>query len=765
MPNDPLDLTSVERLREAATAVSAKRRGEANAKEWNGALAEFLEWLASLTEDKRAAPHVQERLWDNNPVSSVGQGNISVSRAIANESFRRWLAKQSIRTLPNEPEARAAGLTALYDEVLKKLEPFVERTPHLKTARVLAAIFPRDFTTIAHRWKLITLAQRMGGSSGMHPAAAHVFINQRLNEALGPAGGGWPDQAWRMQIPWYLYEMIEEEKPSDQKTAQPGPTAGQETLLPLPAARRRRGLTAINGGFQTVLSLLEFAKDGVTREELLDQILTAIPGTKESSRRTVINVLQSELAVLKREGELYKPTNEGLAALRSGDASELGNWLLTRILGVDHVLKSVSEKPRTRRDLLPLLQRANPGWTTTFAPNALVNWVVSLGAFQRQDDGSFVLTPMGKEWSARITWTPEFLVTDPGQSKMEDLVESSVEQLVISLPSVAEIIKRVNNGVAFPPSTIERLHIGLWPSRSGGNGKLAMRHFAVLTGISGSGKTQLAMQYGRALSNDKESDTRVLVQSVQPGWYDATPLLGYLNPLRDDAYTRTAVLEFVLRATQDPAHPYVLILDEMNLSHPEQYFAPFLSAMETGGKIVLHSEQGDYDGVPRSIDYPANLAIIGTVNMDETTHGLSDKVLDRAFTLEFWTIEIDKYPHWGRRKIPADQERKIREVLNDLMGALNPARLHFAWRVIDDVLNYMETAEEFSGKSSFLEHLDSVIYARILPKLRGEDSHKFRAALVETHAALMKHGLGSSATRVAELQKDLTETGSARFWR
>src|SRR5207302_3097108 len=246
----------------------------------------------------------------------------------------------------------------------------------------------------------------------------------------------------------------------------------------------------------------------------------------------------------------------------------------------------------------------------------------------------------------------------------------------------------------------------------------------------------------KALSQGANANgERMLVQSVQPGWYDPTPLLGYLNPLRDDAYTRTDFLEFLMRASQDPSNPYILILDEMNLSHPEQYFAPLLSGMETGGKISLHAEQADYDGVPRAIEYPPNLAIIGTVNMDETTHGLSDKVLDRAFTLEFWSIDVDQYPHWGKRNIPVAQEQKVRQVLTDLMAALGPARLHFAWRVIDDVMNFIQTASDLSAKSGFPELLDSVVYAKVLPKLRGEDSHKFRTALDETHAALLKHGL------------------------
>src|SRR6185295_13178836 len=153
------------------------------------------------------------------------------------------------------------------------------------------------------------------------------------------------------------------------------------------------------------------------------------------------------------------------------------------------------------------------------------------------------------------------------------------------------------------------------------------RHFAVLTGLSGSGKTLLAREYARAVTGH-DSDRQRITLPVQPGWYDPGALLGFVNPLRGDSYVRTPFLEFLIAAAGDPSRPYVAVLDEMNLSHPEQYMAPLLSAMETGDVIPLHTEGDFFDGVPGSVAYPSNLVLIGTINMDETTHGLSDKVLD-----------------------------------------------------------------------------------------------------------------------------------------
>jgi 5-methylcytosine-specific restriction protein B len=203
----------------------------------------------------------------------------------------------------------------------------------------------------------------------------------------------------------------------------------------------------------------------------------------------------------------------------------------------------------------------------------------------------------------------------------------------------------------------------------------------------------------------------------------------------------------------------------MNLSRPEQYLAPLLSAMETGDAVDLHSEGDVHDGVVRRIPYPSNLVIIGTVNMDETTHGLSDKVLDRAHTLEFWDIDITEYECWDKTKLEQADNDRLRAVLGELMAALQPARLHFGWRVIDDVVDFLARNHEHGGQMEFAAAIDAIVYAKIVPKLRGDDSPRFRLALAETKKVAERHQLRRCLTKLAELEHDLATTGSARFWR
>ena len=330
----------------------------------------------------------------------------------------------------------------------------------------------------------------------------------------------------------------------------------------------------------------------------------------------------------------------------------------------------------------------------------------------------------------------------------------------IHLPSLKTILPLVNHKGYFPDDLCLKLHLGLWADER--------RHFAVLTGLSGAGKTLLARAYAEAITGEDptgKNPERSCIVAVQSGWTDPSYLLGYANPLQENNFEHTPFLKLLLRATDNPHAPHVAILDEMNLSHPEQYMAPLLSAMETGGSIEIHGRGETFDGVPNRIPYPNNLVLIGTVNMDETTHGLVDKLLDRAFTLEFWKVDVGMWPGWGKNELPAEEEENIKKILNALMKALEPARLHFGYRVIEEIVAFLTLRQFEKDSLDWQKALDSVIYAKVLPKLRGDASKRISDALSDCKKVLDNYNLSDSAEKVRKLSNDLEATGSARFWR
>lgn len=733
---------------------------EASLPEWALAArqerAAFLRKVAQTPASDRASREFQRELWESESLSSTGMGSVKVEPALDDTEFRTWLANASTEPLPEADIARAERIRSIFLRIVRQFEN--HRKPWLKILRLLAALFPTEFTSLASTNHLHHVAERLLDVVPKGQLAQHREIVNRLNRVLGPVQpGDYLALADRISLPWFVYTRLQSEVEQVTETVD---DRGAVKLVPLPAARRRKGLTALSGYFTTMLALLQAVGDGISREDFVDVLRVERPGHKDSSHSTAINALQGEFGVIERDGDLYKLTASGRATLETSDPDMLSEWLLTRVLGFDLGLKHVERHgPIKNVDLKRAIQKANPGWTVLYAPSALVAWMHHLDLLEKHD-GKWRLTERGTVWAAQIHWEPEPLIVGPETDvDIEDDDEQPVTEespALIRKPGFEQIYTRLTSN--FPRQLVAELHAGLWAH--------PRRHFAVLTGLSGAGKTQLALQYGLALAGgDEPARKRVKTIAVAPGWYDPGPLLGYVNPIQPTDYVRTPFLEFLRDAVADPQTPHVVLLDEMNLSRPEQYLAPLLSAMETGNAIELHSEGEVHDGIERRVPYPNNLVIIGTVNMDETTHGLSDKVLDRAFTLEFWRIDIDDYQRWDQTSLDELHAQRLRALLGELMAALEPARLHFGWRVIDDVVDFLARNHEHGGQLEFGEALDAIIYAKIVPKLRGDDSPRFREALSETKRIAGQYQLGRCQAKLEELELDLLTTGSARFWR
>ncbi|WP_033715664.1 MrcB family domain-containing protein [Bacillus mycoides] len=273
---------------------------------------------------------------------------------------------------------------------------------------------------------------------------------------------------------------------------------------------------------------------------------------------------------------------------------------------------------------------------------------------------------------------------------------------------------------------------------------LKTKPFVILSGISGTGKTKIVQWFAESLGATEENGQFTLIP-VRPDWSDSSDLLGYVN--LQGEFQERPLIKVLENADANPNRPYFVVLDEMNLARVEYYFSDFLSVIESrkwkDGKIVTSPVLPE-SITNKHITIPSNVYIIGTVNMDETTHPLSKKVLDRANTIEFNTVNLDyfnflmdveekeaeiasnrsletEYLHLKECfKENEDLVRNISTILIEINKTLESVGAQVGYRIRDEICFYMAYNEQ--GKLlSFDEALDYQIYQKVLPRLAGSD--------------------------------------------
>ena len=289
---------------------------------------------------------------------------------------------------------------------------------------------------------------------------------------------------------------------------------------------------------------------------------------------------------------------------------------------------------------------------------------------------------------------------------------------------------------------------------------LAMRTkpLVILAGISGTGKTQIVRQFAKAIGYGDERHC-VLIP-VRPDWADNTDLVGYRNIQGE--FEQQKLLKVLQDALAHPDEPFFVILDEMNLARVEHYFSDFLSVLETRerkGELINTEAVVDDSTVNRGVPVtiPQNLMIIGTVNMDETTHPFSRKVLDRANAIEMnhihlpWATEraeeandiegiyADSFvaPYLNSIELSTKQKSDLTPVINLLVRInelLEPAGLHFGYRVRDELAFYIaQHAQLEFGKANIMtadDALDYQLMQKVLPRIQGSSMAVLTAILM-----------------------------------
>jgi hypothetical protein len=314
-----------------------------------------------------------------------------------------------------------------------------------------------------------------------------------------------------------------------------------------------------------------------------------------------------------------------------------------------------------------------------------------------------------------------FRVTEEQWDELRQLLEPGVPESAKStaFPDIANYI--ANQGLIIANRTLRRFHVSL-----------KTRGFVILSGLSGTGKTWLTEAYAEA------TRAEYLLVPVAPNWTTNEDLLGYLNPL-DGVYHDTVFSQFLrdaaaeyAKATTEQRMPqtFILTLDEMNLARVEYYFAKFLSAME----VRIRRGTADLELAPNErVQLTPNLLFIGTVNVDETTHGFADKVFDRAQLIELEAPRDAIAAHIG--------SAAFKESLLDVYDAVAPAK-PFAFRVVDEMKEYVAQSEDLDV--AWGEAIDEQILQKVLPKLSGADpaigfSLQAMIELAEEHGFTLTH--------------------------
>jgi hypothetical protein len=284
---------------------------------------------------------------------------------------------------------------------------------------------------------------------------------------------------------------------------------------------------------------------------------------------------------------------------------------------------------------------------------------------------------------------------------------------------------------------------------------LRTKPFVILAGVSGTGKSKLPSLVAKHTGG---TSTRL---SVRPDWTDSSEVLGYVD--LQGKFRPGSFLTVARRASLEAETHFTCIIDEMNLARVEYYFAEILSSIEDRRPAVAGAFESDSllslqlsqdDEHWRQQTIPANLGIVGTVNMDESTHGFSRKVLDRAFTIELSEIDLNWQPshsngnanpvkaevHWPVNfwhcratqlsQLPAmdGQSQSIIQSSIDLLKRINDcltySQLQVGYRTRDEIVLFLLNAVEV--RSSFRTHdnvevdpLDLALSMKILPRIAG----------------------------------------------
>lgn len=326
--------------------------------------------------------------------------------------------------------------------------------------------------------------------------------------------------------------------------------------------------------------------------------------------------------------------------------------------------------------------------------------------------------------------------------------------------------------------------------------------FVILAGISGTGKTRLPSLVAEA------TNATITTVPVRPDWTDSSDLIGYER--LNGSFVPGPLLMMAKEALANPDSQYFLLLDEMNVARVEYYLAEVLSRLEqrspasTGRYVSPPLLAAAAPGVPdpaaawRDVGLPSNLCLVGSVNMDETTHGFSKKVLDRSFVIEFSDVDLAlvgtataatpstwSASDWQQAALTlAEHPENGAVVVSEVIGALTtlneilaPVQFQVGFRVRDELAMFSLVAQQCQGSfvtstAGPVDPLDLSIAMKVLPRIQGGgaaikrvlDALKTWAAPPTTGGGTTLRAFPFCEQRIDIMRTRLDEAGFTSYW-
>ena len=343
---------------------------------------------------------------------------------------------------------------------------------------------------------------------------------------------------------------------------------------------------------------------------------------------------------------------------------------------------------------------------------------------------------------------------------------------------------------------------------------LRTKPFMLLAGISGTGKSRIVRELAfRSCPNrddlrkDSTTPGNYLMVEVKPNWHDSTEILGYHSNLTKK-YHFTKFIKFLVKAKKYSDVPFFVCLDEMNLAPVEQYFAEFLSVIETRkkndnaivtGTLVEAQRMRELEGwTEGDLTLPDNVFIIGTVNMDDTTHQFSRKVIDRAMTIEMngdklanmfgrsgdlcymdkdvWPLKQFKATHVCAdevlKELKQDQADTLKQGLVNKLDAINSCLKNTPFQVSYRVLNEMCVyagvllSEGLTIDMAIAQAVDQITLMKILPRIEGDEDMFVVDKQNKNRLEMMMELFDENSESYKKLEEmnNRLDSGFTRFW-